>query len=196
LTKFPESALFIFCVKIIADTLGCVEVSKYAGGVGRPNMAVILDMIARGWDNFLDRPSGAMNFRFLVQPTMAGLLALRAGVEDAREGRRGYIWALLTNRQRRLQLLAEGWGGARAPFLISIGLDAVYQLRTFKFIYPLEALFTAALLALVPYVLLRGPFNAIARLILRAARSRNAGKDPDSLSATSEASRKSQDEVE
>jgi hypothetical protein len=32
-----------------------------------------------------------------------------------------------------------------------------------KFIYPLELIFTATLLALVPYFILRGPVNRIAR---------------------------------
>ena len=122
-------------------------------------------MIIRGWDNFLARPNGALSLRFFVQPTMAGLLALRSGIEDAREGRQGYLWALLTNQQRRFQLLHEGWRGARTPFLVAIALDVVYQVITVQFIYPLELLFTATLLALVPYALLRGPFNRIARLL-------------------------------
>jgi hypothetical protein len=123
-------------------------------------------MIVRGWDNFLARPNGALSLRFFVQPTMAGLLALRSGIEDAREGRQGYLWALLTNPQRRFQLLHEGWRGARTPFLVAIALDAVYQVITIQFVYPLELLFTATLLALVPYALLRGPFNRLARLFL------------------------------
>ena len=123
-------------------------------------------MIIRGWDNFLARPNGALNLRFFVQPTMAGLLALRAGIEDAREGRQGYLWALLTNPLRRFQLLHEGWRGARTPFLVAAALDSAYQLITVQFVYPLELLFTATLLALVPCALLRGPFNRLARLFL------------------------------
>lgn len=137
-------------------------------------MAVIWDMVVRGWENFLARPSGSMNFRFIVQPTMAGLLALRAGIHDAREGRRGYLWPMLTDREHRFQLLHEGWRGARTPFLIAIILDCIYQIKEVQFIYPLELLFTAVLLAFVPYVLLRGPFGALARFILSATKpSRN-----------------------
>src|SRR5271169_6281469 len=128
-------------------------------------------MIGRGWDNFLARPSGSLNLRFIVQPTMAGLLALRAGIQDAREGRQGYLWALVSNPERRFQLLHDGWRGARTPFLVAIVLDCIYQLVTVQFIYPLELLFTATLLALIPYILLRGPFNRIARLFLPAARA-------------------------
>jgi hypothetical protein len=131
-------------------------------------VSAVLDMIERGWDNFLARPNGSLNLRFYIQPTMAGLLALRAGVQDARQGRRGYLWALLTIPQRRFQLLHDGWRGARTPFAIAIALDCIYQLITVRFIYPLELLFTATLLALVPYALLRGPFNRVARLFVPA----------------------------
>ena len=127
-----------------------------------------MDMIGRGWDNFVARPNGSFGLRFYVQPTMAGLLALRAGIQDARQGRQGYLWAMLTRPERRLQLLREGWRGAMTPFLVAIALDSVYQLITVKFVYPLELLFTATLLALVPYALLRGPFNRLARLFLPA----------------------------
>jgi hypothetical protein len=130
-------------------------------------VSTVLDMIGRGWDNFLARPKGSLNLRFIVQPTIAGLLALRAGIQDARQGRRGYLWALLSNSERRLQLLHEGWRGARTPFLVAIVLDCIYQLVTVQFIYPLELLFTATLLALIPKA---GSFTRS----IRAGRSRPA----------------------
>src|SRR3984957_11428794 len=139
-------------------------------------MSVLLEMIGRGWENFLARPNGSLSLRFYVQPTMASLLALRAGIQDARQGRRGYLWAILTQPERRLQLLHEGWRGAMTPFLLAIALDCIYQLMTVRFVYPLELLFTATLLALVPYALLRGPFNRLARLFLPAAQSAPAGR--------------------
>ena len=96
---------------------------------------------------------------------MASLLALRAGITDARQGRQGgYLWAILTRPERRPQLFHEGWRGAITPFLLAIALDCIYQLMTVRLVYPLELLFTATLLALVPYALLRGPFNRLARL--------------------------------
>jgi hypothetical protein len=134
-------------------------------------MSLLLEMIGRGWDNFLARPNGSLGLRFYVQPTMASLLALRAGIQDARDGRQGYLWAILTRPERRLQLLHEGWWGAMTPFLLAIALDSIYQLLTVRFVYPLELLFTATLLALVPYALLRGPCNRLARLFLPVARA-------------------------
>ncbi len=132
-------------------------------------MSFVSEMVVRGWENFLARPSGSLNLRFIVQPTIAALLALRAGIQDAKQGRRGYLWAIVSNPERRAQLLQEGWRGARTPFLVAVVLDCIYQLITLHFIYPLELLFTATLLALVPYGLLRGPFNRLARLYFRAS---------------------------
>ncbi len=134
-------------------------------------MSILLEMIGRGWENFLARPNGSLSLRFYIQPTMASLLALRAGIEDAKQGRQGYLWAILTRPERRLQLLHEGWRGAMTPFLLALVLDCIYQIMTIRFVYPLELLFTATLLALVPYALLRGPFNRLARLFLPVARS-------------------------
>ena len=47
-------------------------------------MSILLGMIARGWENFLARPSGSLSLRFYIQPTMASLLALRAGIQDGK----------------------------------------------------------------------------------------------------------------
>ena len=90
-------------------------------------MSVLLEMIGRGWENFLARPDGPLSLRFYVQPTMAGLLALRAGIQDAGQGRQRYLWAILTRPERRLQLLHEGWRGAMKPFLLAIALDGIYH---------------------------------------------------------------------
>ena len=46
---------------------------------------------------------------------------------------------------------------------LAVVLDAIYQIVTHKWIYPLELLLTATLLAILPYVLIRGPVTRIAR---------------------------------
>lgn len=67
------------------------------------------ELIARGWEGLLDRMGGPMTFRLILQPLMATLLALRAGLKDAREGRPPYFWTLLTDSSQRVDLLREGW---------------------------------------------------------------------------------------
>jgi hypothetical protein len=53
--------------------------------------------------------------------------------------------------------------------LLGIGMDAVYQWRALDAFYPGEALLVALLLAFVPYLLLRGPVDLIARRFLSQA---------------------------
>ena len=58
--------------------------------------------------------------------------------------------------------MRSGWKDIRTAFLISAILDSVYQVFVHRAIYLLELLFTATLLVIVPYILLRGPINRIA----------------------------------
>jgi hypothetical protein len=122
----------------------------------------ITDAIARGWDNFVARPAGPLNFRFYLQPAVGVIMALRAGLKDAREGRPAYLWKTFTNPDQRGALLRSGWEDLRTAFLISAILDSVYQVMVHHAIHLLELLFTATLLVIVPYILLRGPINRIA----------------------------------
>ncbi len=48
---------------------------------------MIHDMIARGWQDFLVRHNGPLDFRFIRQPAVAKTMAMRAGLNDARERR-------------------------------------------------------------------------------------------------------------
>ena len=98
-------------------------------------------------------------------------------MKDAKEGRPAYLWAALTNPEYRWQLLHGGWKDMRTPFLVAATLDAVYQLIIHKFIYPLELLFTATLLALVPYFILRGPVPIALQGDLSAVGTETADKD-------------------
>jgi hypothetical protein len=48
-------------------------------------------------------------------------------------------------------------------FILAVILDVVYQLKVTHWVYPGETLTVAILLAVVPYILLRGPINRILR---------------------------------
>jgi hypothetical protein len=136
-------------------------------------LSTVVDMIERGWDNFLARPSGPLNIRFLIQPTVAAAMAVRAGIEDARLARPAFLWAALTDPRQRWRSIQTAWKDVRNVFLIAAMLDAIYQFIVQQFIDPLELLFTSALLAVVPYCVLRGPVNRAAR----KAMARNRGPD-------------------
>ena len=47
--------------------------------------------------------------------------------------------------------------------LLGIVMDTAYQVMVFGLIHPVEMIVVVLALAFIPYVLLRGPFNRIAR---------------------------------
>ncbi len=120
------------------------------------------DAVARFVNNLIGRLHGPMTFRFLFQPSMAAFLAIRAGLQDARDGRPAYGWALFGDAAERRRLLREGWKAVTSVFVVATLVDVVYQLVMFQWVYPGEAVAVAAVLAFVPYVILRGPVNRLA----------------------------------
>jgi hypothetical protein len=48
-------------------------------------------------------------------------------------------------------------------FVLAILIDAVYQFIVLRTFYPGEAVIVAAILAFIPYLLIRGPANRLAR---------------------------------
>jgi hypothetical protein len=121
------------------------------------------ELLMRIWANVMDRVGGPMTFRLVLQPIMAMLLAVRAGVKDAREGRPPFLWTILTEPSRRMQLIREGWKSTARVFILAVVMDIIYQFIVQRWIYPGEVVIVAVLLALVPYLLIRGPVTRIAR---------------------------------
>ena len=119
------------------------------------------DVIARIWENLGGRVGGPLSFRLILQPAVAIVLAVRAGVQDAQAGRPPYAWTVLTNPAARDELLREGWKAVAKIFVLAIIIDVVYQVLVFKRVYPGELLIIAFLLACAPYLLVRGPVNRI-----------------------------------
>ena len=119
------------------------------------------DTLTRIFENLMGRMSGLMHFRFILQPLMAIIFAIRDGRKDARTGQVPYFWALFTDPGHRRELLLNGWKSVGKIFIIAIVLDTAYQLIVFRWFYPFETLLVAFALAIVPYVVLRGPVNRI-----------------------------------
>ena len=120
------------------------------------------DVLARIWENLGGRVGGPMTFRLILQPVVASVLAIRAGMQDARTGRPAYFWTILTDAASRRELLREGWKAVMKVFILAVIIDIGYQVLVFRWVYPLEVLIVAFLLACVPYLLIRGPANRIA----------------------------------
>ena len=119
------------------------------------------DILRRFSENLIGRSSGLMNFRLVIQPLIASVLAVRAGLKDAREGRPAFLWAAIRNGAYRPELLRQGWQDIGKVFVIAVILDAVYQLIVQRGVYLLELLVVATVLAIVPYVMIRGPVTRI-----------------------------------
>lgn len=111
--------------------------------------------------DLIGRVDGPMYFRVYLQPLIAIAFAFRDGRNDARQGRAAYGWALLTDAAHRSYLLRDGWKGIGKVFVVAYVLDLVYQYVALHAWHPGQALATAVLLAIIPYVLLRGPINRL-----------------------------------
>jgi hypothetical protein len=121
------------------------------------------DIWMRFLENMMARVSGPMKLRLILQPTMATIFAVRSGLKDAREGRTAFLWTILTDPASRDDLIKDGWKNVGKVFILAMALDVVYQLIVEHFVYPLEVVITAFLLAIVPYICLRGLITRIAR---------------------------------
>jgi hypothetical protein len=121
------------------------------------------EALARGWENLVGRWGGPMSFRLLIQPVVAILFAIRAGLKDARQDEPPFLWALLSNPSSRQERLRQVWKDVGTVFIVALILDSIFQVVVHAGIFTLELLITATLLALVPYLVLRGLVTRIAR---------------------------------
>jgi hypothetical protein len=121
------------------------------------------DIWMRAVGNLADRVSGPMSFRFLLQPIMAAIFAIVSGLKDAKAGNPPYFWSLLSDKSQRVTMLKDGWKSVGKVFVLALLLDLVYQIIVLHFVYPGEMLIVAVLLAIVPYLLLRGLVTRLAR---------------------------------
>jgi hypothetical protein len=133
-------------------------------------------LFSRISEDLVARVTGPMKFRLFLQPAMAIFFAVRDGLKDARDGRPAYFWALFTDRGEREAMVKDGWKGIGRVFILAVVLDTVYQLIEHRWVvYPGEAVLVAIILAIVPYLLLRGPVNRIVRRRHHGVKERLAG---------------------
>ena len=85
-------------------------------------------MMARIAHNMVERVTGPMKFRLLLQPCMATFFAIRDGLKDARECKPPYFWGLFTDKGERESMLKNGWKSIGKVFILAVVLDVVYQL--------------------------------------------------------------------
>src|SRR3954453_23008968 len=114
-------------------------------------------VVLRIFRDLFNRPSEPMSFRFILQPVMALIAALRDGVKDARTGRSPYFWTIVSEPGKRDGRLREGLNATTRILLLLLAMDVIYQIMVIKTFYPAEAFIVAVMLAFVPYFFIRGP---------------------------------------
>ena len=124
---------------------------------------ISLKAVAQFWHDLVERPDGPMRFRFVLQPMMATIVAIRDGRQDARSGRAPYLATVLGNPQERVGRLREGLNATARIIALGLVMDVIYQAIVFKTFYPDQALVVALVLAFVPYVIIRGVTARLSR---------------------------------
>src|SRR3954452_5455074 len=69
---------------------------------------ITVEVVLRIFRDLFNRASEPMSFRFVLQPLMALMAALRDGVKDARTGRSPRFWTIIIKPGKRAGRLREG----------------------------------------------------------------------------------------
>ena len=94
---------------------------------------------------------------------MAIFLAVRDGLKDARTGRPPFSSTILSDPSQRGPYLREGLKRVLRVIVFAFVMDAIYQYLVLRRFYLREALVTVFVLAVLPYLVIRGPVDRIMR---------------------------------
>lgn len=158
-------------------------------------MDTLYEMITQGVQHLYDRADGPLHFRLVIMPTVVSLLAIRAGLRDARQGRSTFMWTVLTNPAKRPQFFRSAVKDIGRIFIVAVVLDTVYQLLVLRMFYVGEMLVVAVTCAIVPYIVIRGP---VTLLTYRFYKNQTAAADKSAANIkedTDELSEKKEDRV-
>jgi hypothetical protein len=106
---------------------------------------------------------GPLTFRFILQPAIGVLMAVRDGKKDARNERPPIFWDILTHPSHRTDRLLAAAKAMQRVMLLGLLMDVIYQAIVLRTFYPIEALIIVLLLAFLPYLIARGVVNRILR---------------------------------
>jgi len=123
-------------------------------------------MLTRAWSQLSGRLENPLSFRFVLQPCMAAILALKSGIDDAHR-RRGFLWTLFADPAGRRALTQSSWHDVGRVFALACVIDIAYQLSMFRWVYPLQTVIIGCGLAVLPYAIARA---VIARGIMWCSR--------------------------
>ena len=128
-------------------------------------MDTILRVISRSFDELLGRASGPLHFRVFVMPIVVTIIAIRAELRDAREGRPVPLGEFFIKRTELRRLFRSAVEDVGKVFIVAVVLDTAYQLFVLRAFHIGELLIVAVGCAVVPYVLVRGPITSLLRFL-------------------------------
>jgi hypothetical protein len=120
-----------------------------------------MELISFVIDRLVARLTGPMAFRFILQPTVAILIGIRDGKQDARAGTSPFLYGLLFNPTGRRAQLGNAAKSLTMPVIVGTVLDGIAQYLIFGQIRPGTALLVGLLVMGVPYTVSRGFTNRI-----------------------------------
>jgi len=125
-----------------------------------------MDLSVTVHQGLIARLDGPLHFRFYGQPAMAVFLAIRDGIRDSCESKPPYLWSILTDKCRG-KLVYSGLKSIGKVMIFAAALDLIYQLSEFRAAHMVGLMYAALILAVIPYLLTRGPTNLLRSWILR-----------------------------
>jgi len=112
-------------------------------------------------DYIIELLSGPGNLRFVVQPLIAILLAIRDGRNDAKSGTPAFLAEMVSGSGPRGATLKVSMKATLMPFSVAVILDSILQIVIFD-VWRLQwALVVGLFLVGIPYVVVRSISNSL-----------------------------------
>jgi len=112
-------------------------------------------------DYIIELLSGPGNLRFVVQPLIAILLAIRDGRNDAKSGTPAFLAEMMSGSGPRGATLKVSIKATLMPFSVAVILDSILQIVIFD-VWRLQwALVVGLFLVGIPYVVVRSISNSL-----------------------------------
>ena len=108
------------------------------------------------------RLEGPLNLRLILQPCIAAIFGYLDGTKDAKTGAPPYFWSITNeSREERRTLIKHGFSRISKVFILAFAFDCAFQYMTTKSIAILPSILVATILAILPYLFLRGLVNRV-----------------------------------
>ncbi len=112
-------------------------------------------------DYIIELLSGPGNLRFVLQPLIAILLAIRDGRNDAKSGTPAFLAEMVSGSGPRGATLKVSMKATLMPFSVAVILDSILQIVIFD-VWRLQwALVVGLFLVGIPYVVVRSISNSL-----------------------------------